>query len=95
MKEVAGRRNFDSEEVIATELGYRIEATEKLSFDLALFYNDYAKLGTFDVQDPSLDLLSNPARANALGREARARMIARYGWDARLAGLAEMLGFAG
>ena len=40
-------------------------------------------------------LLSNPARANALGREARARMIARYGWDARLAGLADMLGFAG
>ena len=39
-------------------------------------------------------LLSNPARAKALGRAARARMVARYSWDARLAGLSAMLGFA-
>lgn len=42
-----------------------------------------------------LALLANPARAKAAGRAARARMIARYGWDARLAGLGEMLGIKG
>lgn len=40
-----------------------------------------------------LGLLVNPARAKALGRAARARMIARYSWDARLAGLGKMLEF--
>jgi sugar transferase (PEP-CTERM/EpsH1 system associated) len=40
-----------------------------------------------------LALLTNPARAKALGRAARARMVARYSWDARLAGLGAMLGF--
>jgi polysaccharide biosynthesis protein PslH len=39
-----------------------------------------------------LELLVNPARAKALGRAARARMIKRYSWDARLAELGNMLG---
>ncbi len=43
--------------------------------------------------DAVLALLANPARAKAAGRAARQRMIARYGWDARLAGLGAMLGF--
>jgi polysaccharide biosynthesis protein PslH len=34
-----------------------------------------------------LALLNDPARAQAMGNAARARMIARYSWDARLAGL--------
>lgn len=37
-------------------------------------------------------LLSNPDRATAIGRAARARMVARYGWDARLAGLPALIG---
>ncbi len=40
-----------------------------------------------------LALLANPARAKAAGRAARTRMIARYGWDARLAAFGAMLGF--
>ncbi|MFS0736350.1 TIGR03087 family PEP-CTERM/XrtA system glycosyltransferase [Sphingomonas sp. 1P06PA] len=37
-------------------------------------------------------LLSDPDRATAIGRAARARMVARYGWDARLAGLPALIG---
>jgi polysaccharide biosynthesis protein PslH len=37
-------------------------------------------------------LLSNPARAHAAGRAARARITERYGWDARLSGLDAMIG---
>ncbi len=59
---VSGNRNVCSEEVIASEIGYRIEATPRLSFDLALFYNDYRHLGSFEVDDPAIDLLSNPPR---------------------------------
>lgn len=37
-------------------------------------------------------LFGDPAAAAAMGLAARARMIARYGWDARLAPLAGLLG---
>ena len=36
--------DFESEELIAYELGYRVQATRALSFDSALFHNDYDKL---------------------------------------------------
>ncbi len=39
-------------------------------------------------------LFDDPARATAMGAAARARMIARYGWEARLAPLGPLLGLA-
>lgn len=39
-----GNENLGSEELIAYEAGYRIQATDKLSFDAATFYNDYDHL---------------------------------------------------
>ena len=36
-------------------------------------------------------LISDPANADAMGHAARARMVARYGWDATLAPLADLL----
>lgn len=41
--------------------------------------------------DSVCDLLANPAHARALGAAARARVVARYGWDARLAPLDALL----
>lgn len=41
---------------------------------------------------PVLGLLGDRVRATALGHAARKRMEERYGWDARLAGLPEILG---
>ncbi len=41
---IAGDSDFESEELIAYELGYRVEPMERLSVDLALFYNDYDNL---------------------------------------------------
>ncbi|WP_245841517.1 TIGR03087 family PEP-CTERM/XrtA system glycosyltransferase [Sphingomonas lenta] len=40
------------------------------------------------------DLLGDRAAAEALGTQARAQVIARYGWDARLAPLDTLLGLA-
>lgn len=40
-------------------------------------------------------LFDEPAAAGTMGEAARARMIARYGWDARLAPLADLLGLDG
>jgi len=43
--------------------------------------------------DAVLELLADPARAASIGAAARARMIARYRWDATLAGLPAMIGW--
>ena len=64
LNEISGSRDRKAEEVIAAELGYRLEATEHLSFDLALFYSDYTKIGSYEVADPAIDLLSDPAHVN-------------------------------
>ncbi len=42
-----GSRDFDSEELIAYEIGYRFQPHETMLFDLTLFYNDYDKLENF------------------------------------------------
>lgn len=45
---VLGDRGFESEEILAYELGYRVQPTDALSFDMAAFYNDYENLRTFE-----------------------------------------------
>lgn len=47
-----GNRHFDSEQLIAYEIGYRIQPTEAISFDLTAFYNDYDKLTTAEIGIP-------------------------------------------
>ncbi|NIJ20489.1 sugar transferase (PEP-CTERM/EpsH1 system associated) [Sphingomonas naasensis] len=47
-----------------------------------------------DLEEAVNTLLSDREHAARLGREARARVIARYGWDARLAPLDALLGLA-
>ena len=51
---VVGNRDFDSEELIAYELGYRFLPTDKISIDIAAFYNDYDNLFTAELGSPSL-----------------------------------------
>ena len=48
--------------------------------------------GPQSTADALVALYGDPARGAAMGRAARARMEARYGWDATLAPLAGMLG---
>ncbi len=51
-------KDVTSQRLMAYELGYRIEATERVFFDLAGFYHDYEKLHTFTTQGPYF--LTNP-----------------------------------
>ena len=44
------------------------------------------------IADAVADLFDDPMRSAEMGVAARARMIARYGWDARLAPLGQLLG---
>jgi iron complex outermembrane receptor protein len=50
-----GNGDFESEELIAYEAGYRWHARDRLSFDLATFYNDYDKLASLELGDAFVD----------------------------------------
>ncbi|MCU7855680.1 MAG: TonB-dependent receptor, partial [Candidatus Thiodiazotropha sp. (ex Lucinoma borealis)] len=49
---VLGNETFDTEKLLAYELGYRTQATSKLSLDIAAFYNEYDDLSTFEMIGP-------------------------------------------
>ena len=56
---VFGDRNFESEELLAFELGYRIRPTDRLFLDVATFHNVYDKLRTGKLGTPFSE--SSPA----------------------------------
>lgn len=55
-----GNSNLDSEELIAYELGYRVQPMDKLSLDIAAFYNDYDKLFRSNLDLSLAGLVSDP-----------------------------------
>src|SRR5260370_42235088 len=56
-------RQFRSEELIAYETGFRALATSHFYLDLALFYNSYRDLYSFQVGTPFLENTPSPAHA--------------------------------
>jgi iron complex outermembrane receptor protein len=50
-----GNRDFEAEELIAYEAGWRWQPRDELWVDLALFHNDYESLVSLEVGDPFLD----------------------------------------
>jgi len=60
-----GNENFKSESLLSYELGYRSQPKENLSFDLALFYNDYDDVQSFELISP-MSPLPNTYFANNL-----------------------------
>jgi iron complex outermembrane receptor protein len=55
-----GNRNLKVEELIAYELGYRIEASQRLSIDIAVFYNVYDNLVGFEAGTPVFEINPSP-----------------------------------
>lgn len=49
---VQGNPEFQPEEVLAYESGYRLQPSRRLSLDLALFYNDYNRLRSSEARSP-------------------------------------------
>jgi iron complex outermembrane receptor protein len=52
---VFGSHQFNSEDLLAYELGYRVQATSNLSLDIATFYNNYSNLRTAEPGAPFLE----------------------------------------
>lgn len=71
-----GNDDFDSERLVAYEAGYRWQPLENLSFDVAVFYNDYDRLASLELDTPFVDPQSGMTIIPVLNRnltEARSR----------------------
>jgi iron complex outermembrane receptor protein len=93
---LSGNADAHSEELVAYELGYRIEPTKRLSFDVAGFYNTYDNLlrfvpGTPFIQGPVMvfpQTVQNSGSAETFGAELSAqwkvldnwRLTGSYSW---------------
>lgn len=86
-----GDKNFDSEDLTAFELGYRVQATSALSLDFSAFLNHYnnlrsGRIGTPTFQPtpaPSLLIpvhLGNDIDGNAFGAEVAANLRISDDW---------------
>jgi len=52
---VFGSQQFNSEDLLAYELGYRVQATKNLSLDISTFYNNYSNLRTAEPGAPFVE----------------------------------------
>ncbi len=69
---IMGNRDFNSESLVAWELGYRFSLAKKVSVDLTAFYNKYDDLRTVDIYTPAPPLeasFNNNMEGNTQGLE--------------------------
>ncbi len=58
---VLGTKDFEPERLMAYELGYRVQATDRLILDLALFDNDYNRLLSLEPGAPFTEASPSPS----------------------------------
>jgi iron complex outermembrane receptor protein len=58
LAQLAGSSSFNSEKLIAYELGYRHQFSSQASVDIAAFYNDYSQLRDLSLGLPSFHAIS-------------------------------------
>lgn len=73
-----GSSEFDNEELISYEAGYRIKPTRKIMFDFSTFYNQYTKLRTFEPDSSNSLTIDNLGYGESLGFEATAKWQAAH-----------------
>jgi len=57
---IFGSDDYESEELLAYELGYRLQPNSQLSLDIAAFFNDYSNLRTIESDDPFVESSPEP-----------------------------------
>jgi iron complex outermembrane receptor protein len=81
---VFGNRNFESESVIAYELGYRVQPADWVSLDVATFYNNYDKLRSVELVGTSF-VEDNKLHGQTYGIELGSTLKAADWWRIRAA----------
>jgi iron complex outermembrane recepter protein len=71
---------FDSETLLAYELGYRIKATSDLSFDLAGYYNDYDNLRSVEPLPNGKLTIQNKLEGQSYGASLTAKWRITNWW---------------
>jgi len=79
---LTGGTNFVSEELLAYELGYRIQPYQKLSLSLATYYNDYDHIRS--VRPGAPFTIANDLRGESYGVEATAAVEVTDWWRLRV-----------
>jgi iron complex outermembrane receptor protein len=85
---ITGNEGFDSEEVLASELGYRVQPADRLFVDLAAFYNRYDNLLSVEPGRPVVSAsrtaiptsLGNGFRADGYGAEVALEWLPVAWW---------------
>ena len=77
---IAGQNGFDSEDLLAFELGYRAQALERVSVDVAAYYNIYDHLRSSEPVAPGLLILENKFGADTYGVEVAATWNVTDSW---------------
>ena len=75
--------NFDSEKLIAYELGYRFRVCERLSFSAAGYYNFYEDLRSVDTNSAGVFILANHFKGETYGIELSGNYQATSWWKLR------------
>jgi iron complex outermembrane recepter protein len=84
-----GDSSLESEELIAYELGYRIQPTKNLSLDAAAFYNQYDNLFNVTLGTPTVPgayvfqplAVANAGQASSVGGELSAKWNVNNHWQ--------------
>ncbi|MDB5141457.1 MAG: TonB-dependent receptor [Mucilaginibacter sp.] len=81
---VGGGPNFVSEKLVAYELGYRVQPSQKISLSLATFYNNYDDLYSVEVVPGTKTyLIQNGLEGNSQGVELSGLYQATDSWRLR------------
>ncbi len=75
-----GNHGLSAESLMAYELGFREQMTDRFSWDLATFYNVYHDLLSFEALSPSLLQTANGAAAITYGAELAATYAVSERW---------------
>jgi iron complex outermembrane recepter protein len=86
-RDILPGRDFVSEELLAYELGYRLQAAERLSLSVATFYHDYDDIRS--VEFGTSVTLGNGQEGESYGLESTARYRVTDRWHLQ-AGLSEL-----
>ena len=80
---LAGGPDFDSEDLIAYELGYRVQPYSPLSLSVATFYNDYDDLRSVEPSGPTTFVIQNKLGGETYGVELAAMYQVHAWWRVR------------
>ncbi|MGH8543625.1 MAG: TonB-dependent receptor domain-containing protein [Gammaproteobacteria bacterium] len=71
-RRIDGGPDFDSEELLAYELGYRVQPFSRLALSLAAYYNDYDDLRSRETRPADVVELANGLEGESYGAELTA-----------------------